>query len=220
MLSILLTGVSTLDIINQVSAYPTEDSEVRALGQAIRPGGNATNTAIVLQQLGLQTNLLANLADDNGARQIFTELQARHINTDLCPTQTSSSTPTSYITLNQLNGSRTIVHHRDLDELDSYYFLSLDLKSFDWLHFEARNCRQLIFMLEHAKTFNKPISIELEKARDGIDEVMHFADVLLISRPFAVSRGHNNPTSCLDHFSSLFPEKTISCTWGKQGAWV
>ena len=220
MSSILLTGVSTLDIINQVPGYPAEDSETRVLGQMIRCGGNATNSAIVLQQLGLQTSLLVNRADDDNARHIFTELHARHINTQLCPTQSRSSTPTSYITLNQLNGSRTIVHHRDLDELDSIYFLSVDLKPFDWLHFEARNCIHLISMLEHAKNFNKPVSIELEKPRDGIDEIMKFADVLLISRPFAESRGYHSATSCLNHFSSLFPDKTISCTWGDKGAWV
>lgn len=218
--NILLTGVSTLDIINQVSAYPAEDSEVRALSQMIRTGGNATNTAIVLQQLGLQTSLLVNRADDDAARLISTQLQARQINTCLCPTQSSSSTPTSYITLNQFNGSRTIVHHRDLDELDSHYFLSLDLRHFDWLHFEARNCVQMISMLKHAKSFNIPVSIELEKPRDGIDDVMSFADVLLVSRPFAESRGFNSATSCLDYFSSLFPNKIISCTWGDQGAWL
>lgn len=218
--SILLTGVCTLDIINHVSSYPAEDSEVRANAQTIRTGGNACNASIVMQQLGIKTSLLANRADDRHARLIFSKLQDRHIDTSLCPTQSNSSTPTSYITLNQSNGSRTIVHYRDLDELSADSFLSLNLRSFDWLHFEARNCNELIKMLTHSQSLNIPTSIELEKPRDSIDDIMVFADVLLISKPFAESRGFTSAIDCLTHFSTVYSDKIITCTWGEQGAWA
>jgi len=218
--SILLTGVCTLDIINQVESYPEQDSEVRAVSQQIRNGGNACNMAIVMQQLGLVTHLLARRADDSNASLIFSQLEQRQIGTSLCPTQSNSSTPTSYITLNRENGSRTIVHYRNLDELDAAHFTQLDLSSFDWLHFEARNCLQLLKMLKHCRTYNKPVSIELEKPRDAIDEIISEATVLLISKPFANFYGFNNAIDCLDYYSKLYPDKIITCTWGDQGAWA
>ena len=52
MAHVLAVGVATLDIINEVESYPPEDGEVRALAQAIRRGGNASNTLVVLSQLG------------------------------------------------------------------------------------------------------------------------------------------------------------------------
>lgn len=218
--SILLTGVCTLDIINSVASYPAEDSEVRALEQCLRTGGNASNSAIVLQQLGFQVSLLANRADDENAHYIFSQLEARHIDTRLCPVQSSSSTPTSYITLSLSSGSRSIVHYRNLDELESHYFLNIDLSTFNWLHFEARNCLQLIPMLQFAKSFNKPVSIELEKPRESIDLVIPYADLLFVSQPFAHSMGFNNANECLEHFAQLFPDKIITCTWGALGAWA
>jgi len=218
--SILLTGTCTLDIINSVSSYPAEDSEVRALAQCLRTGGNASNSALVLQQLGFQASLLANRADDENAHYIFSQLEARHIDTSLCPVQTNSSTPTSYITVSQSTGSRSIVHYRNLDELESRYFLGLDLSAFDWLHFEARHCLQLLPMLQYAKSVNKPVSLELEKPRDSIDLVMPFADLLFISKPFAKSRGFSNAEDCLQHFSQRYADKLITCTWGAQGAWA
>jgi ketohexokinase len=49
---ILGIGIATLDIINSVDGYPAEDTEVRALRQQLRRGGNCTNTLAVLSQLG------------------------------------------------------------------------------------------------------------------------------------------------------------------------
>jgi len=218
--SILLTGISTLDIINTVDGYPAEDSEVRACEQTVRTGGNACNSAKVLQQLGISASLLANTADDLSADFILGELNQQKINTSLCPVENSSSTPTSYITVNAQNGSRTIVHHRDLAELSANYFNQLTLDEFDWLHFEARNCEQLKLMLDHAVQFGKTISIEVEKPRDQLEDILPFADVLLLSRPYAESQGLKTPVECLEHFSKKYSSAIITCTWGDQGAWV
>lgn len=220
MLNILLTGIATLDIINEVDSYPVEDSEVRALAQSSRSGGNAANTAVVLQQLNIQASLLSNMSDDSNAHFIIQQLQARKVDTSPCPVQRNSSTPTSYITLSRETGSRSIVHYRQLDELSATDFTRLKLEKFDWFHFEARNCDQLKLMLRHAKQTGKPISLELEKPRPGLDSTLDYADVLLLSKPFAISRGFDSAEDCLAHFAQHYADKTISCTWGDQGAWV
>jgi len=218
--SILLTGISTLDIVNTVDDYPAEDSEVRACAQAIRTGGNACNSAKVLQQLGISSHLLANTADDISANFILGDLKQQKINTSLCPIEKNSSTPTSSITVNKHNGSRTIVHHRQLNELSANYFNKLILDEFDWLHFEARDCKQLKLMLQHAAQFKKTISIEVEKPREHLEDILVFADVLLLSRPYAESQGFTSAIECLKYFSKKYSNSIIACTWGEQGAWA
>lgn len=220
MLNILLTGVATLDIINLLDCYPQEDSEVRATSQQIRSGGNAANSAIVMQQLGVNASLLAARADDVHAELVFSQLEQRHVNTSICPLQAGSVTPTSYICLSSQNASRTIVHYRELDELKAEHFTHLNLHNFDWLHFEARNCKQLAIMLEHAKKIGIPVSLELEKPRDNIDSLLTYADVLLISRPYATAMNFTSASSCIEHFAGLYSDKIISCTWGDSGAWA
>jgi len=218
--NILLTGIATLDIVNLLQRFPDEDSEVRALSQQVRSGGNAANSAIVLKQLGFNAFLLSNMADDSNANVIFSLLHEQGINTSLCTVQKNSSTPTSYISTSQQNASRTIIHHRQLNELDASNFLLLDLSHYDWLHFEARNCPQLKTMLEYAKTYNKPISIELEKPRDKLQGIADFADILFISKPFAESLSLHTAAHCIEHFNRLYPDKIITCTWGAEGAWA
>lgn len=217
---VLLTGIATLDIINFVNHYPDENSEIRALAQDIHVGGNASNTSIVLQQLNQNAHLLATRADDVSAQQIFSELNATGTKTHLCPIQKNSTTPTSYITINTENGSRSIIHYRDLNELSAGDFCSIDLSHYGWLHFEARNPAQLKLMLKHASGYSIPVSLELEKERANIDELMPYAHLLLISKPFAKSRGFTQATDCLAHFSTRFPDKIITCTWGSKGAWA
>lgn len=218
--SILLTGICTLDILNKVDGYPGEDSEVRASEQTVRSGGNACNSAKVLQQLGISASLFTNIANDLSAEFILDELKQQNINTSLCPVELGSTTPTSYITLNTRNGSRSIVHHRQLNELAANYFNELILDEFDWLHFEARNCEQLKLMLEYAAQFKKTISIEIEKPREHLEDILAFADVLLISRPYAESQNFKTPDECLKYFSQKYPNTIITCTWGEQGAWA
>jgi ketohexokinase len=220
MLRILLTGVTTLDIINTVDEYPTEDSEVRASEQALRMGGNACNSAQVIQQLGHHSSLLCTFADDAAAEFIQAELRAQQIDISHCPTQASSATPTSYITLSRATGSRSIVHYRRLDELDAQQFAQLPLASYHWCHFEARNCVQLLDMLQQCKASNRPVSLELEKPRDALEPLLPLADVLLISRPFAETMGFSTAQQCLQHFSQRFADAIISCSWGDQGAWL
>lgn len=220
MLRILLTGVTTLDIINTVDEYPTEDSEVRASEQARRMGGNACNSAQVIQQLGHHSSLLCPFADDAAADFIQAELLAQQIEFSHCPQQAGSATPTSYITLSRATGSRSIVHYRRLDELDAQQFAQLPLDSYDWCHFEARNCVQLLEMLQLCKAANRTISLELEKPRDALEPLLPLADVLLISRPFAETMGFSTAQQCLQHFSLRYADSIISCSWGDQGAWL
>ncbi len=220
MARILVTGIATLDIINQVSHYPDEDEELRAEAQYLRRGGNASNTASVLVQLGDSCRLACSLADDMGGRFIVDDLRRRGIEFDPGMILMSGATPTSYITLNRQNGSRTIVHYRDLSELSFHQFDTLTLDGHDWFHFEARNCHATRRMMNKASQLGRPLSLEVEKQRPDLDQLFPLADVIMFSRAFALQRGFENAEQCLRHFAEQWPDKRLSCTWGGEGAWA
>jgi len=219
MANILAIGIATLDIINVVASYPEEDSEIRALSQQQSRGGNATNTLTVLSQLGHHCSWGGVLIDEPDSQIIKQDLASSNIDTSLCTILASGKMPTSYITLNQLTGSRSIVHHRDCSEFSFADFLKIDLTHFDWLHFEGRNIAETQQMLEHVKQHFPALScsLEIEKARPHIENLFEFADVLLFSQQYAENRGFNDAASFL---TSLDYDKLISCAWGKRGAWA
>jgi len=223
MARILGTGIATLDIINTVDGYPAEDSEVRALAQVVRVGGNTANTLSVLAQAGHECRLAGVLAGDMNGRRIASELELRGVDLRHARRVEHGAAPTSYILLNQHNGSRSIVHYRDLAEFSIGDFMDIDgIESCDWLHFEARNCDDLAVMLAYARSIvtDQPISLEVEKEREGLDALWDYPDIIIFSRAFARGRGFEQPTAFLHEARLWAPQAILVLPWGDQGAWA
>jgi ketohexokinase len=220
MACILGVGIATLDIINTVERYPAEDAEVRAVAQSLRRGGNVTNTLVVLSQLGHECRWVGTLADDTDSEIIRAELAQYAIDTRAVRTVIGGHAPTSYIALSRENGSRTIVHYRDLPEYSFEDFQRVDLSAVQWLHFEGRNVAETRRMLEHVRAHNTalPVSVEMEKPREGMEQLYGLADVLLYSRQFAEHRGFPAPGPFLAEMRRRYPRAQHVCAWGEQGA--
>ncbi len=222
MAHILGIGIATLDIINTVNDFPQEDSEVRAVAQRLSRGGNCTNTLVVLSQLGHCCTWAGSITDESDGQRIEDDLSRFHVDTSYCQRQLKGKVPTSYITLNQRNGSRTIVHHRDLLEFSFESFSRIDLTHFDWIHFEGRNVAELQRMLQRAQhiTPQTPRTIEIEKPRPEIERLFPLADVLLFSQPFALSQGFAEPLPFLRYIREKTTHTKLICTWGEAGAFA
>jgi ketohexokinase len=166
------------------------------------------------------------LADDAGSEFIRADLAQQMINMDAVQEVAGGRTPTSYVTLSSQNGSRSIVHFRDLPEYSLAAFQQIDLSTFDWLHFEGRNVEQTRAMLDFARQQapNVPRSVEIEKPREGIASLCEAADLLLYSRHFAQSVSEEcgdvpDPVNFLQTQQRLTPTAEHICSWGEQGAW-
>ncbi len=223
---VLGVGVATLDLINEVDAYPPEDSEVRALVQRRVRGGNAANTMAVLAQLGYPCAWVGTLGSDLSADLVRADLTARGIDTRHAVPMPGSVTPTSYIALSQATGSRTIVHYRDLPELDSDAFGRVPLDNLGWIHFEGRNPVETARMIARTRRVapGVRISVELEKQRPAIEALLAAApDLLLIARVFALADG--GPAAAADPAGYLAGLRLRTAAtllvlgWGAEGAW-
>ena len=166
--------------------------------------------------------LAAVLTPDADGRQIQEKLTQRGI--DLSPAHILGfgHAPTSYITLNRQNGSRTILHYRDLPEFDLNAFLKIDLSPFDWLHFEGRHCMDTAAMLAIARRMDgtKILSLEVEKERPYLDQLFPFPDVVFFSRAFAEQRGYEDPDAFLCAAHQWAPQAVLVLGWGATGAYL
>ena len=218
MAQILLVGTATLDLIFGLERHPHPDEEMRAHSLRICRGGNAANTAVVLSRLGHAPEFLGVLADAPETTLIEGDFAAHGVGCRRCPRKPGNA-PTSSI---YLTGSRrSIVHYRDLPELDAQDVTALDFSGCDWLHFEGRNVEQLAHMLSHIRGAyaTLPVSLELEKPRDGIGALFGLADVLLCSRGFARHYGNGGPHAFLTWMQQRAPGATIVLAWGEGGAY-
>jgi ketohexokinase len=219
---ILGVGIATLDIINTVADYPDEDSEVRALEQRRSRGGNVTNTLTVLAGLGHACSWAGVLPEEPDAVEVEKELRVTGIDLRHVVRLQQGKIPTSYITLNRMTGSRTIIHHRDLPEYRSRWFSRVDLEAYDWVHFEGRAPAELAVMLERTRHSGKHSSLEIEKPREGIEKLFQLPDVLLFSRHYVKQKGYDTAPAFLEaHARHAGRERPLLfCSWGDAGAWA
>jgi len=221
MARILGIGIATLDIINTVDHYPQEDEEMRALSQRLTRGGNCSNTLVALSQLGHECSWSGVIADEPDAERILADLEAQHVTYDNCLRVPDGKVPTSYITLNRANGSRTIVHYRDLPELPYRHFEALSLAGYDWFHFEGRNIEETLMMMQrvHREVPLASVSLEVEKPREGIEALFDQATVLIFSRAYARAKGFEDGEAFLKEMHRLTTCPTLYCAWGEAGAY-
>ena len=222
MAHILGIGIATLDIINTVDGYPPEDAEIRAIRQQVRRGGNCTNTLAVLSQLHHRCAWGGVIAEEPDCRRILDDLNHYRIDLSAVKTLREGKAPTSYVILNRRNGSRTIVHYRDLPEFGYEDFARIDLRDYRWLHFEGRNIAETRRMLERARQLAPaaPRSVEIEKPRPQIERLFADADVLLFSRHFAAARGYTDPERFLRGIAPETPNAARVLAWGEAGAYA
>jgi ketohexokinase len=213
---VLGVGIATLDIVQLVERYPVEDTEVRALEQHRRRGGNATNTLAVLAQLGHAARWAGTVADDPQSREVLDLARDEGVDTRHAVACPGSCTPTSCIAASQATGSRTIVHHRDLREYGAADFSQVPLTGLDWVHFEGRTVPELGQMLHRCREEGVPCSLEVEKPREGIEALFGLPDLLLYSRQYALHRGFRDAGSFLRALPRR-AEQSLYCAWGESG---
>lgn len=218
MARILLVGTATLDLVFELDHAPAADEEMRAQSLRTCRGGNAANTAVVLAGLGHAPEFFGVLADAPETAVIERDFAHHGVAFGHCP-RLAGRPPTSSIYL--AGAKRSIVHFRDLPELAADQFRTLDLGNYDWLHFEGRNVEQVARMMTYART-NFPdllISLELEKARDGIENLFGMAQLLVCSRGFARHYGFDQPQDFLTLMRTRAPQADVVLAWGESGAY-
>lgn len=220
-MQVLGIGIATLDVIHTVTEFPAEDTKVRATQQRIARGGNATNTLVILSQLGHQCAWGGACVDEPNGRLILQDLIDHHIDTQFCHIDSQGHVPTSYIILNQRTASRTIIHYRNSPEFTLADLQRIPLAQFDWLHFDlkgdyAETARMIRWARHHYPQL--PISIEVEKHYPNVEQLFNMATVLFCSREFAQQQGFNAAAGLLTALHLQTPHLIISCTWGKYGA--
>jgi ketohexokinase len=223
MAKILAIGNAVLDRIIHVAHYPKENTEYRCLGLDERLGGNSVNSLSVLAQMQHEAHLCTSIAQDAASNTLTAYLTKTGIDYSTAQRIKRGSTPISTILIAQDTGSRTISHFRDLPELGFEHFAQLTIEDYDWLHFEGRNTQALAGMLNIAGCFltHQPISLEVEKERDGIDNLLNKAHVIMFSQSFALGRGYKDAQCFLTAMQALSsPDAKLFCGWGSVGAFA
>lgn len=108
-------------------------------------------------------------------------------------------------------------------------FEKVNLGNYDWIHFEGRrNEAEIVKMIAIVEEFNSTrssnnkiaVSMELEKPRKSLFQLLDKADVVFTSKDFAKFLGFSSPSETVKYLrSEIKPGAKIICAWGTEGAY-
>ncbi|NXF94997.1 KHK Ketohexokinase, partial [Eubucco bourcierii] len=225
---IMCVGLVCLDIISVVESYPAEDSDSRCVSQRWQRGGNASNSCTVLALLGAPCSFMGSLAPGYAADFIVADFRRRGVDVTHVAWQPRGEVPCACCIVSAASGSRTIVlYDTNLLDVTARDFERVDLSQYKWIHWEARNAAEQVAMIRRVEQYNRSrptaervrISVEVEKPRQELLQLMGLGHVVFISKDLAQHLGYQSAPEALQGLRShAQPGATLICAWAEKGA--
>ena len=89
MRDILITGLTTLDLIFKMENFPDQNEKYRAETAMFSGGGNAGNASVAVARLGANSTIFSAVGKDDIGSLILAKLQRESVNTCLLYTSPS-----------------------------------------------------------------------------------------------------------------------------------
>jgi len=179
-------GWCTVDYSGLVQRYPALDTKIFVQDFAEGGGGPAANAMVTLARLGMKAAFIGKVGDDTRGNRILEDLKAEGVDVASVRVERGQSSQISLIIAEAITGKRTVVYSNGTvspmkaDELDKWLLGSCRLLHLDGHHIEAA-----LEAAQYAAFHDLPILVDAGSKRDGIEELLGFADYIVTSAVFA-----------------------------------
>mmetsp|Transcript_113426 Transcript_113426/g.219719 ORF Transcript_113426/g.219719 Transcript_113426/m.219719 type:complete len:770 (+) Transcript_113426:54-2363(+) len=200
---VVACGLACLDLAQQVECFPHPDAKIRSKGTKWLGGGNAANTACALSKLGTSSFVLSKIGDDVMGKAILDGLQLDGVDTRFATRAQNSTSAFTTVIVDSAGSTRTCIHSPMFDELSASEveellastaapdrsaessdrrLLGLDV---DLVHFDARHHVGALALAEAASKLTAVrISIDVERPRPGLDELLPLCNAIFCNSTF------------------------------------
>ena len=204
-------GTICMDTLVVVDHYPQPDEKLRTKSHKVMPGGNTGNVLSNLSH-GLQVPCLyvGNIANDTVGEQLIQSFQQDGVAVGVSREGTRSGS--SYIIIDAQQNTRTILHtppDHDVTEKDLIANITpQNMESSCVVFSDGRYPLAVVPFFAHLDKLVQSRNsqglpfvkvVEAENCRDGTLDLIHLADILLLSPAFLTAYGkvHQLPTDLI-----------------------
>lgn len=167
------------------------DTKVRMLSHRILGGGPAGNSTAGAATLGLSAAFIGTVGDDADGRMILDTFAQQGVDTSLMTVRPGATSAIAYLWIEEKTGNRSCAWTREgLTELSAEEItpaMAEVIRHAKILHLDGHNAAGAIAAAKIAKDAGVPIMYDAGTIRDGMDELLPLADLLVCSGEFAVS---------------------------------
>ncbi|KAL9288462.1 putative ketohexokinase [Arabidopsis thaliana] len=185
---VLGCGGIAVDFLATVDSYPQADDKIRSTSLKVQGGGNAANALTCAARLGLNSRLISKVANDSQGKGMLEELEADGVDTSFIVVSKEGNSPFTYILVDNQTKTRTCIHTPGdppmlpTDLSQSSMLSALDQASI--VYFDVRLHETALVIAKEASRRKIPILVDTEKKRDGLDDLLPFADYVVCPENF------------------------------------
>ena len=215
-------GTNAVDFLIEVPEYPPIYSKIELVRYIQAAGGEAATTMVGLRRLGLKTCYVGRFGADKEGDFGLRTLRDESVDARFAEQIAGARTQIAFIIIDERNGERTVIWHRDkllaYDEADA----PTDAASLGKvLHFTPHDTRACLLMARRAKENGTIVSIDIDNIFDGINELLPHVDILISSAEFPERfLGIKDEKDFLREIKSRFGCKIAGMTLGETGSLI
>jgi len=202
-----------------VLPYIPKDTKVKMLSHAIVGGGPAGNAAAGAAALGMKAAFCGTVGDDADGRMILDEFAREGVDTSHVKVRKGATSAIAYLWIEEKTGSRSCAWTREgLDELSADEItpdMAEAIRHAKILHLDGHNAAGAIAAAKIAKEAGVTVMYDAGTIRDGYQELLSLADLLICSGEFAVSVAAGQDKLIMDGYTEDEVEAAVRQLYAK-----
>lgn len=180
-----------MDFLAAVASFPKPDDKIRSTSLKVQGGGNAGNALTCAARLGLNPRLISKVAEDIQGRGVLEELESDGVDTSFFVVSKEGNSPSTYIIVDNETKTRTCIHTPGYppmipDELSRSSLLSA-LDGARLVYLDGRLHEAALVIAQETARKNIPILIDVERKREGLDDLLPLASYAVCSSKFPLA---------------------------------
>lgn len=196
------------------------DTKVKMISHAIMGGGPAANSTAGAATLGLSAAFAGTVGDDADGRMILEDFAKQGVDTSMVKVRKGATSAIAYLWIEEQTGNRSCAWTREgLDELTEDEICPEVIASARILHLDGHNAAGALAAAKVARDFGVIVNYDAGTLRDGTEELLPLADIMICSEEFIQKlTGLNDTERAVREVWAKYRPKVCGATMGKRGS--
>lgn len=197
------------------------DSKVQILEHLIQGGGPGATSTVAASRLGAGSGFISSVGGDEAGKMILADLEKEGVSTRGIVIRENETSPVAYCWIDGPSGKRSVAWTRGNlteitpEELD--YDLIAGAKV---LHLDGHHTPAAIAAAKFARQHKVLVNFDAGTMRDGVPELLNYADILITSEEFARKVTGENDLEKAIFILGNIGAKVTGITMGELGSMV
>jgi sugar/nucleoside kinase (ribokinase family) len=179
-------GLNAVDHLVTVPRFPAFNSKTRLIEHLQLAGGQVSSAMVGAQRLGLRACYIGKVGDDYEGRLLIRSLGEEGVECESILVAPGARTQSAVIVIEQFSGERTILwHHDDRTRIAPEEIRREMIVRGKVLHIDGFDTQAAVRAATWAHDSGMAVTIDLDTAYRGIDELLPLVDCLIMSQGLA-----------------------------------